>query len=58
LALVYVLRSIGCVIYELAALHHAFEGTTLMAVMYQIIEVDAPKWPDGYSTALADLYFA
>jgi len=53
-----VLRSVGCIIYELAALRHAFEGTSLMAVMYQIIEADAPKWPDGYSSSLADLYFA
>jgi len=55
---VCVLRSVGCIIYELAALRHAFEGTTLMGVMYQIVEVEAPRWPDGYSKALADLYFA
>jgi len=53
-----VLRSVGCIIYELAALCHAFEGTTLMQVMYKIVEVEAPKWPDGYSDALADLYLA
>jgi len=29
-----------------------------MGVMYKIVEVAAPKWPDGYSNALADLYFA
>ena len=52
------LRSVGCIIYELAALCHAFEGTTLMGVMYQIVEVAAPKWPDGYSQALASLYYA
>jgi len=55
---VYVLRSVGCIIYELAALRHAFEGTTLMGVMYQIVEVAAPQWPDGYSKRLADLYYA
>lgn len=54
----YVLRSVGCIIYELAALRHAFEGTTLMGVMYQIVEVAAPQWPDGYSKRLADLYYA
>lgn len=56
--MLYMLRSVGCIIYELATLHHAFEGATLMAVMYQIVEVAAPKWPDGYSSALADLYYA
>ena len=55
---VCVFRSVGCIIYELAALRHAFEGTTLMGVMYQIVEVAAPRWPDGYSDALADLYYA
>jgi len=52
------LRSVGCIIYELAALHHAFEAKTLMGVMYQIIEVAAPKFPEDYSDALADVYYA
>jgi len=55
---VCLLRSVGCIIYELAALRHAFEGTSLMGVLYQIVEVGAPKWPDSYSSALADLYDA
>jgi len=29
-----------------------------MGVMYQIVEVAAPKWPDGYSDELSDLYYA
>ena len=29
-----------------------------MGVMYQIVEVAAPQWPDGYSDELADLYYA
>ena len=29
-----------------------------MGVMYQIVEVAAPKWPEGYSHELADLYYA
>jgi len=51
-------RSVGCIIYELAALRHAFEGKTLMGVMYQIVEVAAPNWPEGYSDELANLYYA
>jgi len=29
-----------------------------MGVMYQIVEVAAPKWPEGYSDELANLYYA
>lgn len=39
-------------------MHHAFEGKSLMGVMYQIVEVAAPKFPDSYSNELADLYYA
>jgi len=29
-----------------------------MGVMYQVVEVEAPRCPDDYSTALADLFYA
>ena len=49
-------RSIGCILYELATLEHAFPATTLMGVMYKIVEMPAPQWPSKYSTDLGDLY--
>jgi hypothetical protein len=49
-------RSIGCILYELATLEHAFPATTLMGVMYKIVEMPAPQWPAKYSDDLGDLY--
>ena len=45
-------RSIGCILYELCALDHAFNGTSLMAVMYKIVEGDPPDLPGSYSKEL------
>lgn len=44
--------SIGCILYELCALDHAFNGTSLMAVMYKIVEGEPPDLPGGYSKEL------
>lgn len=41
--------SIGCILYEMCALCHAFDGKSLMAVMYKIVEGEPPKLPDQYS---------
>ena len=49
----FVTRSIGCILYELSALEHAFEGQSLMGVMYKIVEGECPKLPEQYSS---DLY--
>jgi len=43
-------------LYELAALKRAFDGLTLMDVMYKITEVDPPPWPAGYCAELAALF--
>ena len=45
-------RSIGCILYELCALEHAFNGKSLMAVMYKIVEGDPPDLPSKYSKEL------
>lgn len=33
----------------MCALCHAFDGKSLMAVMYKIVEGEPPKLPDQYS---------
>ncbi|XP_013411835.1 serine/threonine-protein kinase Nek11 [Lingula anatina] len=44
--------SIGCILYELCALQHAFEGQSLMGVMYKIVEGTSPQLPDKYCKEL------
>ena len=45
-------RSVGCILYELCAQDHAFNGQGLMGVMYKIVEGDAPELPKKYSKEL------
>ncbi|KAL5022684.1 hypothetical protein ScPMuIL_001839 [Solemya velum] len=47
--------SIGCILYELCSLEHAFNGQSLMAVMYKIVEGDPPNLPDRYSKQLDNI---
>ncbi|XP_063440957.1 serine/threonine-protein kinase Nek11-like isoform X4 [Mytilus trossulus] len=47
--------SIGCILYEMCTLSHAFDGKSLMAVMYKIVEGDPPKLPDTYSSEISRL---
>ena len=49
-------RSIGCILYELVALTHAFEGQSLMGVMYKIVEGDLPKWPSEFTKDLGNVF--
>lgn len=44
--------SVGCILYELCALEHAFEGQSLMGVMYKIVEGNQPELPEKYSKQL------
>ncbi|XP_033754319.1 serine/threonine-protein kinase Nek11-like isoform X1 [Pecten maximus] len=44
--------SIGCILYEMCTLSHAFDGTSLMGVMYKIVEGELPKLPDRFSKDL------
>ena len=49
-------RSIGCILYELCSLKHAFEGQSLMGVMYKIVEGSLPEWNKKYSADLKDVF--
>ena len=49
-------RSVGCMLYELVTLKHAFEGQSLMGVMYKIVEGDLPNWPEAYSKDLHHVF--
>ncbi|XP_066290148.1 serine/threonine-protein kinase Nek11-like [Branchiostoma lanceolatum] len=47
--------SIGCILYELCWMKHAFEGQSLMGVMYKIVEGKMPSLPDTYPKELNDI---
>lgn len=44
--------SLGCVLYEICSLKHAFEGKSLMSVMYKIVSGESPELSNIYSQAL------
>ncbi|XP_074645702.1 serine/threonine-protein kinase Nek11-like [Tubulanus polymorphus] len=44
--------SVGCILYELCALQHAFEGQNLMGVMYKIVEGQCPEMPSQYTSQI------
>ncbi|XP_067052132.1 serine/threonine-protein kinase Nek11-like [Acropora muricata] len=48
--------SMGVVLYELCNLQHAFQGESLMGVMYKIVERNPPKLSERYSKELQSLY--
>lgn len=48
--------SMGVVLYELCNLQHAFQGESLMGVMYKIVEGNPPKLSEKYSRELQTLY--
>ncbi|XP_071490539.1 uncharacterized protein [Diadema antillarum] len=47
--------SIACILYELCALQHAFEGQSLMGVMYKIVEGKTPTIPQQYDKNIQDI---
>lgn len=47
--------SLGCILYEICSLKHAFDGQSLMAVMYKIVTGDIPRLPEMYSSELNDI---
>ncbi|XP_002742440.2 uncharacterized protein LOC100370291 [Saccoglossus kowalevskii] len=47
--------SIACILYELCALEHAFEGQSLMGVMYKIVEGKIPKIPNKYDKNIQEI---
>ena len=40
----------------MVALSHAFEGQSLMGVMYKIVEGNLPEWPAPYSEDLHGVF--
>ena len=42
----------GCLLYEMCTLKHAFEGQGLMGVMYKIVEGKEPELPKVNSAGL------
>nr|KAG5707857.1 hypothetical protein BaRGS_031588 [Batillaria attramentaria] len=48
--------SVGCILYELCALDHAFNGQGLMGVMYKIVEGEPPALPKKYSKELNGVF--
>ncbi|XP_022106640.1 serine/threonine-protein kinase Nek11-like isoform X2 [Acanthaster planci] len=47
--------SIACILYELCSLQHAFEGQSLMGVMYKIVEGKIPEIPKKYDSNIQEL---
>ncbi|KAL8590565.1 hypothetical protein ACOMHN_011001 [Nucella lapillus] len=47
--------SVGCIMYELCALEHAFNGQGLMGVMYKIVEGEPPDLPKKFSKDLNEV---
>ncbi|CAD7958216.1 unnamed protein product [Amoebophrya sp. A120] len=47
--------ALGCVLYELCMLKHAFESSSLLGLVYKIVSEHYDPIPDQYSTRLMDL---
>ena len=47
--------SLGCVLYELTTLSHAFDGKTLPALVLKILSGHFPPIPSHYSPSLNNL---
>ncbi|XP_069716108.1 serine/threonine-protein kinase Nek11 [Phaenicophaeus curvirostris] len=44
--------SLGCVLYEMCCMNHAFTGHSFLSVMLKIVEGDTPSLPDRYPSKL------
>ncbi|XP_015281315.1 PREDICTED: serine/threonine-protein kinase Nek11 [Gekko japonicus] len=44
--------SLGCILYEMCCLDHAFTGHNFLSVVLKIVEDDAPSLPDSYPSKL------
>ncbi|KAF5900975.1 serine/threonine-protein kinase Nek11, partial [Clarias magur] len=47
--------SLGCILYEMCCLKHAFEGQNFLAVVQKIMESSTPSLPEKYSPELNSL---
>jgi serine/threonine protein kinase len=50
--------ALGCVLYELATLRHAFDGSSLPNVVMRIVQGTYAPLPAGYSASLKELVAA
>ncbi|XP_051872194.1 serine/threonine-protein kinase Nek11 [Pristis pectinata] len=44
--------SLGCILYEMCCLHHAFTGHNFMSIVLKIVEGETPSLPDHFSRNL------
>ncbi|XP_048366430.1 serine/threonine-protein kinase Nek11-like [Sphaerodactylus townsendi] len=44
--------SLGCILYEMCCLDHAFTGHNFLSVVLKIVENDSPSLPDSYPSKL------
>ncbi|XP_075275011.1 serine/threonine-protein kinase Nek11 isoform X3 [Opisthocomus hoazin] len=44
--------SVGCILYEMCCMNHAFTGHNFLSVMLKIVEGDTPSLPDRYPSKL------
>lgn len=49
------LWALGCILYEMCTLKHAFDATNLLGLVFKIVQDKAPPIPDRYSPELRDL---
>ncbi|NXL32065.1 NEK11 kinase, partial [Glaucidium brasilianum] len=44
--------SLGCILYEMCCMNHAFTGHNFLSVVLKIVEGDTPSLPDSYPSKL------
>ncbi|GBG32731.1 Serine/threonine-protein kinase Nek1 [Hondaea fermentalgiana] len=49
------LWAMGCILYELCTLNHAFDATNLLGLVFKIVQESYPPIPDVYSRELREL---
>ncbi|XP_069767264.1 serine/threonine-protein kinase Nek11 isoform X2 [Narcine bancroftii] len=47
--------SLGCILYEMCCLHHAFTGHNFMSIVLKIVEGEAPSLPGHFSRNLNEI---
>ncbi|NWH70051.1 NEK11 kinase, partial [Piaya cayana] len=50
--------SLGCILYEMCCMNHAFNGHNFLSVMLKIVEGDTPSLPDRYPSKLNAVLFS
>ena len=47
--------ALGCILYELCALKHAFHSENLLGLVYKIVQKEPDPLPDTFSSEMQDL---